>query len=76
MHVCDEYIPIHISKIIRKTTWVLKYFLQMFLMRLLKNEVNRCTRMQIQSKWYGLRTQMFSKHPGYFKCDHQEGDII
>lgn len=29
--------------------------------------------VQIQ---YYMYVQMFSKHPGYFKCGHQEGDII
>lgn len=34
--------------------------------------------VQTQYKYiqYYMYVQMFSKHPGYFKCGHQEGDII
>lgn len=30
----------------------------------------------VQTQYNYMYVQMFSRHPGYFKCGHQEGDII
>lgn len=55
--------------------------LQVYMRRFIyKNKSLRAPEF-VQTQYYkytynNIRIQMFSKHPSYFKCDHQEGDII